>query len=552
MPTLRAVRGDILAAFEKLYGPDIKRVKASDDPADDLALAWRMVEAARVTKLDPALIGAMCDAAYELTVDVDGGETTAFAALGVLGRKVPQRQFEAAVKHAGLCERVYTDEPTPANGEFLIRSRMTVAELGTAEREFAEALAAWRGAIDVAEEANSTTLVALKARLSAFADRAQSAKKVAALAVQLDQAPHDAAVRSEMLTLHLRELDNPAEAAKYLDAAVDEATKTNCLLAAEPVENLAEEAALNLAEWYGRMINEAGVGGRRLMADRAKAYYGRFFELHEGEDDALAMRAALGVQKIGGRMPPAEDAEADDGRQRSPAVTVDLEKGEQITNLTLAEFVAAHPDLTRVTRREIGTARKLTDLRPLRKLDKLTRLELHDARQIKDLSVLAQMPNLTVLTITGLEVKDVWALEGLSKLQHLNLSGGANITDLTPLARLHRLKSLHLSGCKQVTDLKPLKGLGDLERLNLSHCRGVNDIGPLAKLARHLTWLSLHNTKLSDIMPLARMGKLKYLDLRKCEKLPYDDAVWLKKRLSECKVHFDVTAPPKAKDSDNR
>jgi ABC-type phosphate transport system substrate-binding protein len=29
MPTLRAVRGDILAAFEKLYGPDIKRVKAA-------------------------------------------------------------------------------------------------------------------------------------------------------------------------------------------------------------------------------------------------------------------------------------------------------------------------------------------------------------------------------------------------------------------------------------------------------------------------------------------------------------------------------------------
>lgn len=540
MPTLRAASADVLVAFEKLYGPDIKRVKGTPDTADDLALAAQMIQSARTGKLDADLVAAMCEAAFDLAASASGGETRAFEALDVLADKVPDRRFDCAVKRAALCERVYKESKSRADGEHLTQALMTAGELGTSSHRFAEAADAWKKALAVAEGINSSKLATIKEQLPAYEARVESLREAGKLADVLRANPQDRSARDRMLVIQLVELDNPAEAAKYLDATADEAVKTNLPLATEPADELSEEAALKLAEWYVGLAGKAGIGGKELMSARALACYLRFFELHKDREDALAMRAVLGIQKVGGKVPDPPAESTPDNRRRPARVTAGLKDGEEITDLKLAEFIAAHPNLTRLTRREIGTARRITDLRPLERLTKLATLELHQAGNVKDLSPLAKLPSLTNLTIIGLEIEDISALSGLSKLTALNISGAGKVTDLAPIGRLLRLKTLNLSGCDKIKDLKPLSKLTGLASLNISGCGAVNDIGPLEKLARSLTSLNLSGTKVGYITPLARMSRLKTLDLRRCEHVSADDAAWLTKRLSDCKVLSDA------------
>lgn len=544
MPTLRAASADVLAAFEKLYGPDIRRVKATPDTADDLALAGQMIQSARSGKLDAELLAAMCEAAHDLAMGAPAGRTIALEALAVLSEKVPDKRFDCAVKRAALCERVYKESKSRADGEHLVEALMTAADLGTSARQFAEAADSWKKALAVAEEVNSPRLAAIKERQPAFEARRKALAEAASLAARLRGDPRDIEARMKLFWTQLIELDNPGEAVKYIDVVTAEDFRTYVPLASLPADKLSEEAALKLAEWYVGLVEKADVGGKELMNARARACYLRFFELHKERDDALAVRAALGIQKVGGKVPDApKPPEAATGRRPSaPVITAGLKDGEEITDLKLAEFIAANPNLTRLGAREIGTARRITDLRPLERLTKLTTLELQQAGNIKDFSPLAKLPNLTNLTITGLEIEDSSGLSALARLNTLNISGAANVTDITPIGRLLGLKTLNLSGCAKVKDLTPISRLTGLTNLNLSGCEGVNDIGPLEKLSKTLVTLNLSGTSTGYIMPLARMPRLKTLDLRRCEKISADDLDWLAKRLAECKVLSDAPA----------
>ena len=289
------------------------------------------------------------------------------------------------------------------------------------------------------------------------------------------------------------------------------------------------------------LVGRAGLGGRELMTARAKRYYLRFFELHPGRDDELAMRAALGIQKIGGEVPeppaPAEPPTSKKPKPGTQIVRIDLEPGEEITDLKLAEFVAANPGLTVLTRKTIGSAQQITDLRPLARLTKLKTLELSQASNLKDLSPLAALSNLTYLSLSGLETEDISALASLSKLTTLNISGARNVSDLTPVGRLLGLRTLTLTGCKKVSDVTPLSRLAGLRALKLSGCENVTDLSPLTKCARSLTGLDLTGcASLSDIYPLAKLPRLRTLNLRKCGKIAEEDLVWLQRRLSDCKI----------------
>jgi ABC-type phosphate transport system substrate-binding protein len=545
MPTLRSMKADVLPAFEKLYGADIKRVKATADTADDLALAIQMVQSARTTKLEAPMLEAMCEAAYDLTAKVAGGQSAAFEAMAVLAEKVPDRKFDCLLKRAAIYQRAYEADKSRASAEPLIAALTVAADAGTSAHRFAEAVDAWKKALAVSEENNSPRLATIKERMPAFAARSETTKQLATLESQLRADPQDAKLRRKLLDLHLLELDDPAEAAKFLDAAGagEEALKTNIPLAASALDKLSEDAALMLAEWYTGLIDKAGPGGKELLAGHARNCYLRFFAMHKDRDDALATRASLGIQKIGGKVP---DPPAPTAPGKKPTPTPPPPPPDDMTDLTLAEYVAGHGDVTRLGRQEIGSARQVTDLRSLSRLTKLTSLELQQAGNVKDFSPLGKIGGLTALTITGLEVDSISALSGMSNLTSLDLSGAKNVSDIAPIGKLVGLKQLNLSGCSKVADLTPLSRLTGLTTLNLSGCDGVSDLAPLEKLAKNLTSLSLNGcVKASDVYKLAKLTKLKNLDLRSCDGISEDDRSWLAKRLKDCKI---LPAPPVTKD----
>lgn len=557
MPPLREVKkSGMLAAFEQLYGPDIKRVVATAGAADDLALAGQLIEAARSTPLKPELLAAMCESAYLLAAGADGGDVIAFRAADALAGRVPARRFDAARLRARLWRRAYRDGNDPADGAYLLRALLAAGEQGTAARRFAEAVEVWQEATALAEQLGSPRRKAIADRLPAFVARAESLRQAETLTARLRTDPRDATARRQMLRLQLLELDNPAAALDYVDVAPDEATRTNLPITAEPVGELSEDAALKLAEWYVGLAGQASPGGRPLLRGRAKAYYIRFFDVHEARDDALAMRAALGLAKIGGNVPDAKGEGKADGkgskRRRQPPPS--LAEGEKLTDTKLAAFVAAHLDATKLTVRQIGPADRLTDLRPLAHLRTLKVLELRSAVKVTDLSPLAELDGLESLTLTGLTVEDISPLASLGGLKALRLTDATELTDLSPIGRLVMLKRLDLTGCVKIADLKPLARLAGrsgsggsaraagLAELYLTDCAAVQNVAVLEPLAGSLASLSLAGTDVNYLMPLAKLTKLDKLDLRRCARAPADEVRWLGEELKGCKVLSDIPA----------
>jgi hypothetical protein len=543
MPTLRVVRADALAAFEKLYGADIKRVKASPDPSAAIGLAEQILASARTAKLSDDLVVTMCEAAFDLAFNASGGETVAFEVLRFLADKCPDVKFDCAIKQAALCERAYKADKLRANGERLIDALTAAGDLGTSAHRFAESADAWSRALAAAEQVNSTRTSAIKDRLPAFVARKDTVKQVADMTAQLRISPQDATLRGKMLQTYLVDLDSPADAAKFLDATEDETLKTNIPLAAGPADKLSEDALLTLGEWYAGLVEKAGVGGKELITARAQSYYVRFFAMHKDRDDALAMRATLGIQKVGGKVPEAVVAATPGAKPVPPKpAVVAAEVAQDWTDLTLAEFVAGNREITGLGRQQIKTAQQITDLRPLVKLTKLTALELVQAENLKDLSLVGKLTGLTSLTLTGLEAPSLSGLSTLPNLTALDLSGSKNIGDLSPLGRLTGIRTLNLTGCSKVANLTPLSQLTALTSLSLANCESLTDVRPLEKLARNLNSLSLNGcVKLTDVTPLSKLTKLKALDVQNCG-VSDDDLAWLHQHLPDCKI---TPAPPK-------
>jgi len=534
MPTLRAIRTNVIATFEKLYGPDIKRARETPDGADDIALAGRLIQSARTAKLDVDLLAMMCEAAYDLAFGASGGEMTAFDALSVLAERLPDKRFDCAVRRAALYDRAYVADQTPANGEQYVDALVAAAELGTSSRQFEQSADLWIKALRTAEAINSASVTTIAGRASAFEARRESLRQKPELLKRLAGNPQDDEARMRLFWLELVELDDPAEAAKYIDAVQTEEFKTNVPLAVEPVEKMLEDASLSLAEWYVGLVDKAGVGGKELMGRRARSCYDRFFELHKDRSDVLAMRATLGVQKVGGSVPALPAAAST--RPTRVQIRANLKDGEEITDLKLAEFIAAHPDLTRLSQREIGSARLVTDLSPLTRLPKLTAVELHQADGIKDFSPLGQLPNLNSLTLPAIDAATVAKLPALAKLTNMDVRNAADLSDLALISRQRSLQSLNLSGCSEVADIAPLSGLASLSNLNLSNCQKVSSVAPLEKLAGSLTTLNLSRTDITDLQPLTKLYKLRNLDLRRCEGVTAEELEKLRKRLPQCKI----------------
>jgi formylglycine-generating enzyme required for sulfatase activity len=120
-------------------------------------------------------------------------------------------------------------------------------------------------------------------------------------------------------------MDNPAEAAKFLDETLDEATRKYVPAAAKPIKDVPEVECTELGDWYKGLADQTVVpAGKGAMLRHAQAYYQRFLVLHTAAD--LGRTAAtLTLKRI-------EDALAKCGPAPAPkadpsSLTLDLGNG---------------------------------------------------------------------------------------------------------------------------------------------------------------------------------------------------------------------------------
>ena len=332
--------------FNKLYGEDLKRIAATLSPADDVALAKQMLEDAKKAGDQPAFLALLCEKAYELASKDPSGYATATAAMDLLAGKVPEKKVECLQKNAGLYQKQYAaarGEAKVKAGESIITALGALAEAQAAAGDADAAGLTLRQAISVATAIKSENRAALQARLENLAPRRKAEKQIEAIQAKLDADPKDAASRKELVRLWLVDMDNPAEAAKFLDETLDEATRKYVAAAAKPIEDVPEAACMELGDWYKGLADQASPASKGAMLRHAQAYYQRFLVLHPAAD--LGRTAAtLTLKRI-------QDALAKFGPAPAPkaspaTLTLDLGNGVTMKLVLIrpGRFVMGSPD----------------------------------------------------------------------------------------------------------------------------------------------------------------------------------------------------------------
>lgn len=297
-PAARAGEADkAAAAFESVYGPDFKRVKITADAGDDLELATRLLAAAKKATDQPAFLMILCEKACDLAGRHPDGVSTAVEAMGFLAAQVPDKAAACGERVVGIRQKQFDRSRGPdrsAAGEALIDALLALIDVRVVAGAEADAALLYRKALAVARAVESVRQDEIEARQMKLVETMKTAREIAGAKAMLKADPRNQAAREALVRLYLVNLDDPAEAAKYLEGAKNEAFRKYVPAAAKPVEDAPELACLELGRWYRTLAETAPTGAKATMLVRAEAYYERFLELHTVKDlDRTAATLAL-------------------------------------------------------------------------------------------------------------------------------------------------------------------------------------------------------------------------------------------------------------------
>ena len=305
-PALAAPADEAVEAFNSLYGEEVKRVLASRDPSDDTLLAAKLFEAAKTVSQQPELMALLCEKAVELGRTTPTGRATAVQAMELLAAEVPERKAACLEKIVSIRQIDYDTSRPEAKaqpGEALVAALLALADAKAEAGDAAGALEPCRKALAIATIIKSEARATLQGQLDHLTARIKIDQKIAGLRARLETAPTDAAVRTELVRAILVDLDNPAEAAKLVDATLDAAWQKYVPAAARGSEETPELACQELGDWYRGLADAAAPAAKPAMLRRARAYYQRFLALHETEDVARA-QVTLAMSKLAAPEPP--------------------------------------------------------------------------------------------------------------------------------------------------------------------------------------------------------------------------------------------------------
>jgi len=284
-------------AFESLYGKEYKRVKATAEVADDIDLAKRLLAVSGEAKGQPEFLTILCEKACELAGASAAGYATAAEALEILASGVPEKAPACAARILEIRQKQFDaarGSDRAKAGEALIDALLPLVDAKEKEGAATEAAALLKRAVFVAAAVKSARRSDLDARLKAMEQAARMAREIEDLKKQLEADPKNAAARERLVRLYLIDLDDPAEAAKWVEGVEDESLRKYVPAAAKPLAEAPELACLELGEWYRGLGEEAPPAAKAAMYARAKAYYDRFLQMHAAADlDRTKAKAAL-------------------------------------------------------------------------------------------------------------------------------------------------------------------------------------------------------------------------------------------------------------------
>jgi hypothetical protein len=287
-------------AFQALFGADVARVKGTPLPADDVELAVRLVETARRSADQPALVAVMCDRAYDLGGAHPTGYAAAIEAMELLAAAVPDRKAECAARRLDIRQRHFdsaSGQEKAGAGEALLDELLALADQREESHETAEVVSILRRAQGVAKVVSSPRASEIDARVSVLTETMKILRQIEDVKGLLARNPGNTAAREGLVRLYLVNLDRPDQAALHLEGVKDEALLKYVPAAAKGIDAAPELACLELGEWYRGLAETAPPANRAAMYARATEYLERFLERHDAKD-LDNTRATIALEKV--------------------------------------------------------------------------------------------------------------------------------------------------------------------------------------------------------------------------------------------------------------
>jgi hypothetical protein len=252
-----------------------------------VALAAKMFEAAQGSDNQPDLQALLCEKAAELgTVDAKGYDT-AVSAAELLIDKYPEKETVAR----DLLLRVLQKRFDAAKGsdridmaQSLLDNLLALAVAKTKAGDTDETLKRCRQAQTVLGGLPSPMPEGFDAMAKRLNEITKLANRVVGLKNQVKADPANHAARNELVRLYFAELDNPAEAAKYMDETTDATLRKYIPALIRKVDDVPELASMELGEWLRGQADSATGSIKANLLRRAIAYYDRFLDLHKAAD----------------------------------------------------------------------------------------------------------------------------------------------------------------------------------------------------------------------------------------------------------------------------
>ena len=285
-------------AVESLYGADLKRVRATPAPADDVELAKQLLAAAGQQAAQPEFAALLYEKAADLAMAAPEGYALAVQAIEQLAAAQPERVAEYAERLVVIRQRQFDASKAaerPIAGEAFIRA--ILIRVDARGKSDADAAPLLRRAQAVARQIDSPWTEEIDGRLAAIGRAIKTVREIEDVKTLLARNPADAKLREKLVRLHLVDLDDPAAAAGLLDGVTDGSLRKYVPAAAKPLDQAPELACLELGEWYRTLVETVPAASKPAMAARAKAYYERFLSLHTAAD-LDNTKATTAVQKL--------------------------------------------------------------------------------------------------------------------------------------------------------------------------------------------------------------------------------------------------------------
>jgi hypothetical protein len=158
----------------------------------------------------------------------------------------------------------------------LIRLLMDAGEARVKAAESTEAIAMYQEALSVATFLRLSSRREIMDRITAARRRQAADAKIQSMKKALEKNPDDTEARTQLIEHYLLERDNPAEAAKLLNAKVDPELGTVVPLAAKPVEEVAPGECNELGKWYHGRLAKATPTAKPVILARSLNYLERY------------------------------------------------------------------------------------------------------------------------------------------------------------------------------------------------------------------------------------------------------------------------------------